>query len=79
MRRSEGKKKTLRGRPRLNIALNQILEAVHRHRQVVGAARELGCSQAYIHARMKEAGLTLQEVLEATDVEALLLMQEGDY
>ena len=79
MRRSMGKNKTMRGRPRLNITLNQILEAVHRHGQIVGAARELGCSQAYVHARMKEAGLTLREVLEAADIEAVLLQQEGDH
>ncbi len=41
--------KTMRGRPRLNLDLEQILEAVRRNRQVVAAARELGCSDAYIH------------------------------
>jgi len=55
--------KTLRGRPRLNLGLEQILEAVRRNRQVVAAARELGCSDAYIHVRFKSAGLTLAEVL----------------
>ena len=56
--------KTLRGRPRLNLGLEQILEAVRRNRQVVAAARELGCSDAYIHVKFKSAGLTLAEVLE---------------
>ena len=64
--------KTLRGRPRLNLELAPILEAVHRHRQVVAAGRELGCSDAYIHVRMKQARLTLREVLAAPDLEALL-------
>lgn len=63
-----GMKKTLRGRSRLNLDLAHILEAVRRHRQVVAAARELRCSDAYIHVRLKGAGLTLAEVLEAPGV-----------
>ncbi|MFQ5873811.1 MAG: hypothetical protein ACE5JL_08420 [Dehalococcoidia bacterium] len=64
--------RTLRGRPRLNLEWVQILDAVHRHRQVVAAARELHCSDAYIHVRLKEAGLTLRAVLDASSVESLL-------
>ena len=64
-------KKTLRGRPRLNLGLREILESVRRHRQVVAAARELRCSDAYIHVRFKEVGLTLRQVLEAQDVDQL--------
>ena len=67
--------KTLRGRPRLNLELVQILEAVRRHRQVVAAARELGCSDAYIHVCFKQVGLTLGEVLEAPGLESLLVPQ----
>ena len=62
---------TLKGRPRLNLGMGQILEAVRRHGQVVAAAHELRCSDAYIHMRFKQAGLTLGEVLEAPDLEAL--------
>ena len=65
-------RKTLRGRPKLNIELPVIFEAVRRHGQVMAAARELACSDAYIHVKFKRAGLTLWEVLEATNVEALL-------
>ena len=64
-------KNKLRGRPGLNLALPQILEAVRRHRQVVAAARELGCSDAYIHVRLRQAGLTLAGVLNAPDLDAL--------
>ena len=64
--------KTLRGRPPLNLGLNQILEAVQRHGQVVAAAREIGCSDAYIHVRLKREGLSLLQVLEARDVASLL-------
>ena len=64
--------KTLRGRPRLDLELSQILEAVRRHAQVVAAARELGCSDSYIHVRLRQVGLTLAEVLEAPVLEALL-------
>ena len=41
-------------------------------RQVMAAARELDCSDAYIHVRFKRAGLTLKKVLDAGDMEALL-------
>jgi molybdenum-dependent DNA-binding transcriptional regulator ModE len=64
--------KPLRGRPRLNLELAQILEAVRRHGQVVAAARELRCSDACIHVRLKRVGLTLGKVLEAHNLEALL-------
>jgi hypothetical protein len=58
-------KKTLRGRPRLNIPLERVLEVVRRHGQVVAAARDLGCSDAYIHKQLRQAGLTLAQVLGA--------------
>ncbi len=64
--------KSLRGRPRLNIRLADIVEAVRRRGQVVAAARELGCSDAYIHVHLKVAGLTLRHVLEASTVEDLI-------
>jgi len=57
--------KTLRGRPRLDIPLQQIVDAVRCHQQVTSAARQLGCSPAYIHKRFKLAGMTLAKVLEA--------------
>lgn len=57
-------KNTLRGRPRLDLELDAIIEAVRRHGKVLRAATELGCSDAYIHQRFKEAGLTLQGILE---------------
>lgn len=57
--------KTVRGRPSLDIPLQQIMEAVRQRRQVMGAARVLGCSPSYIHKRFKLAGLTLVQVLES--------------
>jgi len=63
---------TLRGRPRLDLDLLAILEAVRRRRQVMAAARELGCSDAYIHVRLKKVGLSLRMVLEVTDLRSLL-------
>lgn len=65
-------KRTLRGRPPLNLELTQILEAVRQHQQVVAAARQLRCSDSYIHVKLRQAGLTLVEVLDAPDVTALL-------
>jgi len=48
--------------------LDRMFDAVKRHRHVVAAARELGCSPAYVHKRLKAAGLTLARVLEVPDV-----------
>ncbi len=65
-------KPTLRGRPRLDLDLMAILEAVRNHRQVMAAARDLGCSDAYIHVRLKKVGLSLRAVLEAPDLRSLI-------
>jgi hypothetical protein len=65
-------RKTLRGRPALNIPLERVIEAVKNHGQVVAAAKELGCSAAYIHGRFKLAGLDLKQVLEASHLKELL-------
>lgn len=51
--------------------LERIVKVVKRHRKVVAAARELGCSAAYVHKRFKAAGLTLAQVLEVPDVQEL--------
>ena len=56
---------TLRGRPRLEIRFTDIVEAVRRRGQVVAAGRDLGCSPAYVHKRLKDRGLTLRQVLLA--------------
>ena len=60
-------KKITRGRPRLNIGLRAIVEAVYRHGQIVVAAKKLDCSPAYIHAALKSAGLSLHDVLGTDD------------
>ena len=65
MRRPAGIKRSLRGRPRLAIPLEQIICVVKKHGQIVAASKELKCSQAYIHKRMNEAGISLVEVLAA--------------
>ena len=54
------------------MTLPEILEAVRRQRRVVAAGRELGCSDAYIHVRLKRLGLSLAEVLDAESMEELL-------
>ena len=48
------------------------MEAVRRHGQVVAVAGELRCSDAYIHIRLKGAGLTLVKVLAAPNLAFLL-------
>jgi 3-oxoacyl-[acyl-carrier-protein] synthase III len=61
---------TLRGRPRLGIPLEKIIQTVQRHGQVMAAARELRCSDSYNHQRLKMAGLSLTQVLEVPDMES---------
>ncbi len=58
-----GGERSNRGRPRLKIEMDSVLEAVLRHGQITAAARELGCSPAYIHAALNRAGITLADVL----------------
>ena len=41
--------------------------AVRRTGYAMRAARELGCSDAYIHQRLKAAGLSLHQVLGLSD------------
>ncbi len=57
-------KKSLQGRPRLNLKMIEILSSIRRHGQVVAAADELDCSDSYIHGRLKRANLTLRKVLD---------------
>ena len=69
--------KTLRGRPALNLELRDILEAVRHHGKALTAARHLGCSDAYIHQRLRAEGLSLKDVLDAPGIEVLLPHQQN--
>ena len=51
------------GRKRLNIPLKNILESLQTHRSVTSAARELGCSEAYIYGVLKDNGLKLKDLI----------------
>jgi len=42
----------------------------------VVAAKELGCSDAYIHVRLKRVGLSLKDVLEAPNLATLIHAEE---
>lgn len=66
-----GMKKEMRGRPRLGLTLLVILRALRKERTITGAARVLRCSAGYIHGRLREEGLSLQEVLEANSLNEL--------
>ena len=52
------------GRRRLNIPLKNVYESLQAHRNVVSAANELGCSQAYIFGILKTNGLKLKDVIK---------------
>jgi hypothetical protein len=51
------------GRKRLNISLKNVYECLQAQRNVVTAANELGCSQAYIFGVLKANGLKLKDVI----------------
>ena len=51
------------GRRRLNIPLKNVSECLLKHRSVVTAANELGCSPAYIFGILKANGLKLKDVI----------------
>lgn len=67
----------LTGRPRLNIQLVDILEAVRARGNQSVAATELGCSEGYVRKMIRLAGLDLGRVLAARDLETLLAEGTG--
>ena len=69
---SEAMRAPLRGRPRLDIPLEKILEAVRATGNQTHAALNLGCSEASVRKQINLAGLTLKQVLQAEDVQSLL-------
>mgnify|MGYP001577237395 CR=1 FL=1 len=65
------------GRPRLNIPLEVLLDAVQRHGHILPAAKELHCSDAYIHGQFKQAGLTLADILAGNGPDTLTEAHEA--
>ena len=51
------------GRKRLNIGVKKVCDALKEYPTVSAAALELGCSKAYIYQTLKDAGLTVKEVI----------------
>jgi len=52
------------GRKPLNIPLKNVCESLKAHHNVVAAAQELGCSQAYIFGVLKANGLRPKDVIK---------------
>lgn len=52
------------GRKRLNIPLKNVCDCLQARRSVVTAAKELGCSPAYIFGVLKAAGLKAADVIK---------------
>jgi predicted transcriptional regulator len=50
------------GRPRLNIPVNKVCDALELHHSVTAAARELGCSRGYIYKVLKERNLKVESM-----------------
>lgn len=51
------------GRKPLNIAVNNVYDALRLHRSVLTAAKELGCSRGYIYQELKKKRLKLKDVI----------------
>jgi len=51
------------GRKRLNIPLKNVCETLQAHRDIVAAAQELNCSQAYIFGILRANGLKLKDII----------------
>jgi DNA invertase Pin-like site-specific DNA recombinase len=54
------------GRKLLNIPVDKIYNSLRSNRTVAGAARDLGCSRAYIHQELKKYGVTPQDVIKGS-------------
>lgn len=52
------------GRPRLNIPLKNICEALRDKKSIVLAAEELDCSQGYIFNALKAAGIKAKDLIK---------------
>ena len=52
------------GRRPLNIPLKNVCDALQAHQNIVTAARELGCSPAYISGVLKANRLRLKDVVK---------------
>ncbi len=52
------------GRKPLNIAVNNVYDALRLHCSVPVAANELGCSRAYIYRVLKDNGMKLKDVFK---------------
>jgi transposase-like protein len=48
------------GRPRLNIPVNKVYDALQLHHSVTAVARELRCSRGYIYKVLKESGCDIE-------------------
>ena len=51
------------GRRRLNIPLKNVYESLRAHRNVLAAAKQLGCSQGYIFGLLKINGQKVKDVI----------------
>ena len=51
------------GRKRLNIPLKNVCESLRAHRNVLAAAKKLGCSEGYIFGVLKTNGLKVKDAI----------------
>lgn len=65
------------GRKPLNIAVNNVYDALRLHRSVLAAANELGCSRAYIYKILKAEGLTPADAVKGLATKDNSLLHKG--
>lgn len=65
------------GRKPLNIAVNNVCDALKLHRSVLAAANELGCSRAYIYKVLKANGMTPADVIKGLATKDNRMLYKG--
>ena len=65
------------GRKAFNMPVTKVCDALRLHRSAQAAAKELGCSRAYIYKVLKAAGLTLAKVIKGLATKDATLLNKG--
>jgi hypothetical protein len=65
------------GRKAFNMPVTNVCDALRLYRDVLEAAKSLGCSRAYIYNVLKANGMTPTEVIEENATKDTRLLHKG--
>ena len=65
------------GRKPLNITVKNVCDAIVGHKNILGAANELGCSRAYIYKTLKSIGLMPADLIKRSATKDNSLLRKG--